>query len=164
MTWATERLEALKAGRVEVPPVTETLRLGLLDDWGEGWIRKRWTQALEILNGDGSLFGGYIAALADQAAAFATMTVVADDCYYRTLNLQTTFIRVGRAHPLEIEAQVIARTRQSAAVRVAFRREDGELIAEATAQQLFLPWERGPAERKALEEMSGGAAFHVKQA
>lgn len=32
MTWATERLEALKAGTVKIPPVTQTLRLGLLDD------------------------------------------------------------------------------------------------------------------------------------
>jgi len=163
MTWATDRLDALKAGTEKMPPVTRTLRMGLLDDWGEGWIRKRWTPEPEILNGNGSMFGGYIAALADQAASFATMTVTPDDRYYRTLNLQMTFIRVARAHPLEIEATVIAKTRQSAAVRVIFRREDGEVVAEATAQQLFVSWDQGTAERRSMEEMSGGAVFHVKQ-
>jgi hypothetical protein len=43
MTWATDRLDLLKARAVTPPPVVETLRLGLLDDWGPGWARKVWT-------------------------------------------------------------------------------------------------------------------------
>ena len=142
VTWATDRLDALKTGSALPPPVVATLQLGLLNDWGEGWIKKSWKPAPELLNGDGSLFGGYIAALADQALAFATMTVVPGDLMFRTTNLVVNFVKVGRGHPLEIEAQVVAQTKQMITVRAAFRREDGELIAEATAQQLLVPFGR----------------------
>lgn len=139
MTWATERLDIVKAGTALLPPVVQTLQLGGLEDWGEGWIRKRWTPLPELLNVDGSMFGGYLAALADQAVAFATMTVVQDGQVFRTTNLSMNFIRVGRGEPLLIEARVIAQTRQMITCRVELHREDGELIAEATAQQLLVP-------------------------
>src|SRR6478735_5126633 len=103
-TWATKRLDALIAGEVALPPVIQTLRLGVLDEWGPGWIKKRWQPSPEVMNADGSLFGGYIAALADQALAFAAMTVVPTDRLFRTVNLGVTFIRVGKAHPLVIDA------------------------------------------------------------
>ena len=34
MTWATERLDAIKRPGAKGPPVVETLGLGLIDDWG----------------------------------------------------------------------------------------------------------------------------------
>jgi uncharacterized protein (TIGR00369 family) len=139
MTWARARLDELKAGGARLPPVVETLRLGGLDDWGEGWVRKRWSPAPELMTADGTLFGGYLAALADQALAFAAMTVVPEDAAYRTLNLQLNFLRVTPLQPLAIEARVVARTRQLITARAEFRRDDGELIAEASAQQLVMP-------------------------
>lgn len=153
MTWGTERLDALKAGQAVAPPVTQTLRMGLLDDWGEGWVRKTWEPQADLLNGDGSLFGGYLAALADQVLSFAAISVVPDDMHFRTLNLQVNYLRVGRAHPLAIEGRVVGRTRQLITVRAEFRRPDGELIAEASAQQLLLAMSHWPAEAAALEAM-----------
>mgnify|MGYP003393349844 CR=1 FL=1 len=140
-TWATERLDQLVAGKVSPPPVVQTLQLGTLDKWRPGWIKKRWQPQPELLFIDGSLFGGYIAALADQALAFAAMTVVPAESAFRTLNLNVSFIRVGRAHPLDIEAVVVAHTRQMITVRATIKREDGELIAEASAQQILQPFE-----------------------
>ncbi|MDO8799266.1 PaaI family thioesterase [Phenylobacterium sp.] len=139
MTWATQRLDALKAGDMTVPPVVTTLKMGTLEDWGTGWVRKTWQPAPEVLNGDGSLFGGYLAALADQILAFAAMTVVPDENYYRTINLQILFVKVGAARPLTIEGRVTAVTRQLITVEADFRREDGELIARASAQQILMP-------------------------
>jgi uncharacterized protein (TIGR00369 family) len=118
----------------------ETLRLGSLREWGEGWIKKDWTPAPDLLNSDGSLFGGYIAALADQALAFAAMTMVPREAAFRTINLQVNFIRVGRAQPLLIEARVVGATTQLLTVRADFRTDDGRLIAEASAQQLVAPF------------------------
>ena len=138
MGWAQERLDAIVAGTVDAPPVVGTLRMGLLDAWGEGWARKRWEPQPEILNVDGSLFGGYLAALADQVLAFAAMTVTPDDAHFRTVNLQVQFFKVGRAHPLDIEARVVARTKQLISVEADFRRPDGEMIARASAQQVVV--------------------------
>lgn len=140
MTWATDRLDLLKAGQAIPPPVVETLRLGLLEDWGEGWVRKRWQPAPEVMNGDGSMFGGYLAALADQMLAFAAMTVIEDPSAFRTTDLQIRFFKLGRAHPLMIEGRVISRSRSLISVEVEFRREDGDLIAKATGQQFVTPY------------------------
>jgi uncharacterized protein (TIGR00369 family) len=151
MTWGTDRLAALKAGVGEPPPIVRTLRLGLIDDWGEGWVRKSWSPHPDLATVDGSLFGGYLAALADQVLAFAAMTVAPDDMHFRTLNLQVNFVRIARTQPLGIEAKVVAHTRQMITVRAEFRREDEELIAEASAQQLLMPLDRWPAEKAAVE-------------
>lgn len=150
MTWGTDRLAALKAGSGEPPPIVRTLRLGLIDDWGDGWVRKSWSPHPDLATADGSLFGGYLAALADQVLTFAAMTVAPADMHFRTLNLQMNFVRIGRNGPLAIEAKVVAHTRQMITVRAEFRREDGELLAEASAQQLLMPFDRWPAEKQAV--------------
>ncbi|MEI9993657.1 MAG: PaaI family thioesterase [Rhizomicrobium sp.] len=141
MTWATERLDALIAGRAEAPPVVQTLRLGLLDAWEEGWVGKRWEPDPDLLNGDGTLFGGYIAALADQMLGFAAMTVIPEGSAFRTINLNVQFLRVGRAHPILAEARVISHTKSLITAEADFYREaDKELIARAGAQQMVLPF------------------------
>lgn len=139
MTWATDRLAALKAGATDVPPVVRALKLGTLDDWGSGWVRKHWTAAPEILNGDGSMFGGYIAALADQMLTFAAMTVLPEGAAHRTANLNVHFLKVTRGEPLTIEARVLAQSKQVITVEAEFRTADGTLIAKAGAQQIVLP-------------------------
>lgn len=106
MTWATDRLDALRAGKGTPPPIVQTLRLGLIDDWGVGWVRKSWSPSAELATADGSLFGGYLAALADQVLAFATMTVVPNDRLYRTVNLQMIFLKVGRSSPLRLRPEL----------------------------------------------------------
>lgn len=135
--WATDRLNALVRGDVILPPVTRTLRLGALDSWGPGWIKKTWSPDPDVLNVDGSLFGGYVAALADQVLTFAAMTRVPDSMVFRTINLSVTFLRVGKAEPLRIEAKVTSQTRQIISTRAEFLRPDGALIAEASAQQFL---------------------------
>jgi len=155
MTWATDRLNALKAGDATPPPIVQTLKLGLIDDWGEGWVRKSWSPSPELATADGSLFGGYLAALADQVLAFAAMTVVPHDRLFRTVNLQMNFLRVGRSHPLTLEARIVAQTRQLITARAEFRREDGVVIADATAQQILMAFDHWPAEQAAIEALDG---------
>ena len=154
MTWATDRLDALMAGTATPPPIVQTLKLGLIDDWGEGWVRKSWRPSTELATADGSLFGGYLAALADQVLAFAAMTVVPGDRLFRTVNLQMNFLKVGRSHPLIIEARIVAQTRQLVTARAEFRREDGALIADATAQQILMAFDHWPAEQAAIEAIA----------
>lgn len=138
MSWAKDRLQALVERRAEPPAVVAQLRLGTLDAWGEGWVRKRWEPAADVLGADGSLFGGHLAALADQVLTFAAMTCVAEDCVFRTGALQVQFLRVGAARPVDIEARVLAHGRRVIAVEAEFRQDD-RLIAKASAQQIVLP-------------------------
>ena len=136
-TWATDRLDALIAGATP-PLVVSKLELGTLDAWGEGWVRKRWTAKPELMNADGSMFGGYLAALGDQMLAFAVMTVLPADNLFRTANLAVSFYKVGRGD-MDIEAKVISKTRQMITVRATFTSPEGVLLAEATAQQFLIP-------------------------
>ena len=138
MGWASERLDALKAGTVELMPVVQTLRLGALDDWGPGWVRKTWDPKPELLQSDGTMFGGYLAALADQTLGFATMSVLPDDQFFKTVGLNVQFFRGSKSERLTIEARVVAQSRQLIAVEAEFRNQRGDLIAKAAAQQVLL--------------------------
>lgn len=135
-TWATDRLNVLVSEKPDFPPVVETLCLGGLETWEPGFVRKSWESRPHLLNADGTLFGGYIAALADQILAFATMTVLPGDAVFRTLNLSVSFIRVAKAGVLHIEGRVVAQTKSVITTRAEFRRDDGALVAEATGQQM----------------------------
>jgi uncharacterized protein (TIGR00369 family) len=137
-TWATKRLDALISGEAVPPAVVAKLELGTLDEWATGWVRKRWTALPDVLNGDGTMFGGYLAALADQMLAFAAMSAVPDDYMFRTANLNVTFHRLGRGD-MDIEAKVISQSRLVIFTRVEFRDMEGTLLAEATAQQFLKP-------------------------
>ncbi|HEX4302250.1 MAG TPA: PaaI family thioesterase [Rhizomicrobium sp.] len=137
MDWSGH-LDRLVARQAEPAPVVGTLKLGVLDEWRPGFAAKRWALAPEMLLPDGTMFGGYLAALADQILALAAMTVMPADKTFRTINLGLQFLRLGRAHPLRIEGRVTAQTRTLTTVEADFLREaDRELIARATAQQLL---------------------------
>jgi len=138
MTWATDRLDALvRRDGIKLPPVVETLKLETLDAWGPGWVRKRWTPKPEVMNIDGSMFGGYLAALADQILAFATMTVLPGDKAYRTTNLGVSFFKLMRGGVLDIEGRVVSQSRSLIHVEADFKLEDGTLTARAQAQQVL---------------------------
>ena len=138
MTWATDRLDEIVRGEGSAPPVTKTLKLGLLDAWGPGWARKLWRASPDVLQADGSMFGGYIAALADQVAAFAAMTVVPGDMIFRTSGLQVQFFRSLRNADLQIEGRVVSAGRSLLAIEVDFRAGDA-LVARAFASQFLIP-------------------------
>lgn len=139
MTWGSERLEALKMGAVEAPAIVRRLGLGFLDDWKPGWVKKTWQPTPELLNTDGSMFGGYIAALADQVLAFAAMSVVPNEAAFRTINLSLQFFRVVRNDAISIEASAVAQTKQLISVEALFRDTNERLFAKAAAQQLIVP-------------------------
>ena len=138
MTWATDRLDALvRREGIRLPPVVETLKLETLDAWGAGWVRKKWTPKPEVMNIDGSMFGGYLAALADQILAFAAMTVLPGDKAYRTTNLNVSFFKLMRGGVLDIEGRVISQSRSLIHVEADFKLEDGTLTARAQARQML---------------------------
>ncbi|MBO6687672.1 MAG: PaaI family thioesterase [Henriciella sp.] len=136
MTWGTEMLENMKRGTHPVPPVTRTLQLGLIDDWGDGWVRKTWTPKEELLQQDGTMFGGYIASLFDQIFAFAAMTVIHDDEAYRTSNLNISFLSLSRRESVTLEANVVSRSRRLITIEGKMIGPDGTVRSIATAQQI----------------------------
>ena len=142
-TWARRRLDEIKAGTGDTPVLVETLQLGLLDDWAPGWVTKRWAPKPELLHADGSKFGGYTAALADQVMSFAAMTVVPGDKAFRTINLSLQFFKLSHAEELVIEGHVVAQSKRIISVEVTFCHPDGTLVAKATGQQAVIAYPGG---------------------
>ena len=157
MTWATDRLDALKAGTGTPPPIVQTLKLGLIDDWGRGLgaeilepvrgTRHRRRLAVRRLSGGA---GRPSLGLRDYDGRSARSPISdrkpADE-----------LPKGGPQPPLVIEARVVAQTRQLITVRADFRRDDGTLIADSTAQQIVMAFDHWSAERAAIEA-TGAAA------
>ena len=139
MTWATEMLENMKQGTHPIPPITKTLQLGLIDDWGEGWVRKSWSPKRDLLQQDGTMFGGYTSALFDQIFAFATMTVIGEDEAYRTSNLNISFLSLSRNETVSLEANVVSRSRRLITLEGKMLGAEGRVRCIATAQQITTP-------------------------
>ena len=156
MTWASERLDALKAGTVELMPVVKTLQLGALEDWGVGWARKVWQPKPELLQSDGTMFGGYLAALADQALAFATMSVLPENYFFKTVGLNVQFFRASRNEQITIDARVVAQSTQLVNVEAEFRNPSGDLVAKATSQQMLMPIPAQPNTRQTRQRSHPG--------
>ncbi len=138
MTWATDLLEKMKMGTHQPPPLVETLKLGLLDDWREGWVKKRWRLQPELLHPDDSMFGGYMAALFDQTFAFVAMSVLADDEAVRTLSLNVSFVSLSRNEDVIIEARLVSRSRRLMTIDGTLSSPDGRVRSVATCQQMII--------------------------
>jgi len=138
MTKWTNRLDSLVDGSLELAAAMKTLRLPRLKYWKPGHVSLEWPVDPGMLTRDGTLFGGYIAALADQALALAALTVLTDDEAITTADLRVTFLRPITGGRLSIDATVIHRSRNMVHVDVSFTRDDGKLVGRASATQVVL--------------------------
>ncbi len=84
------------------------------------------------------MFGGYIAALADSLLGLVIMTVLEDSEAFTTSDPRISFFRPAISDTLTIECRLIHRGRSMAHVEVDFTRDDGKLVAKATATQIIV--------------------------
>lgn len=113
----------------------------MLDGWEKGRVWARWPVEQEFLTPVGpSLFGGYVAALADHLLACAAFTVLSDQEACVTCELHVHFLRPVRGGSLDIEARVVSRSRQIAYCEATIADGAGRLMARAGATQMV--WDR----------------------
>lgn len=138
-----DRLTAIADGSLTLPAVLQRLRLGRLSSWRTGFVEKEWTVDRDFCTGQGTahqaLFGGYVAALADQVLTFAAMTVADDDHFFRTSGLQISFFRPISRGVLRIEGRVVNGSRSLLHVEADFFLDDGKLAAKASAVLTLQP-------------------------
>lgn len=131
----SEILDASVAGRDDARHL-EVLRLPTLEGWEPGRVWAKCRVESDLLTPVvESLFGGYIAALADHVLACAVFTVLKDDEAFATSELHVHFFRPAREGVLEIEARVVTRGRRSAYCDSTIVDDEGRLIARAGATQ-----------------------------
>lgn len=132
-------LAALNEGRGQPPQMIRTLKLdiwaGRMDSFGEGFLNVHWDVDPLYANPDGSIYGGWIAAMADNLLYLVATTVFKELENASTSDLQLIFMRPIKQGRIRIEARVIKRSRSAILCDCSFFLPDGKLAARATAQQ-----------------------------
>jgi uncharacterized protein (TIGR00369 family) len=132
-------LAALNEGRGQPPQMIRTLKLdiwaGRMDSFGEGFLNVHWDTDPAYANPDGSIYGGWIAAMADNLLYLVATTVMKDAESASTSDLQLIFMRPIKQGRIRIEAKVVERSRSAILCDCSFFLPDGRLAARATAQQ-----------------------------
>ena len=85
----------------------------------------------------GAVFGGYVAALADEFAGMTALSVLDEGETFGTCELHVSPLRALRQGQIRIEGRVISRGRSTIHVEVTFHREDGTLAAKGSAIQVL---------------------------
>lgn len=83
-------LDAEMAGIDPPPPHIRELRFPKLGGWERGRVWGSWPVEASLVTPMGTLFGGYLAALADHLMASALFTVLEDHEALSTTDLHTT--------------------------------------------------------------------------
>ncbi len=142
MSFWQDLLNGYIDGSVPEPKPNIKLGMGTLDSWKPGYIAKTWSVDKELFHGR-ALFGGYIAALADQALGLAAMTVLDDDTFFGTTNMSINYLSPVTGGELLIETVVIRQQAKSIYVECTFKVE-GVLIAKASATQVIYQTKANP--------------------
>ena len=138
MGFWTDQLEQIVAGTGTPPPMVSALKLPRIDGWAPGSVWGDWPLDKDMYHAAGSVFGGYLAALADSFTGLAMFTVLADDEFFTTSDLRLAFFRPV-VTDLHIVAEVLNRGRRQAHVEATFVDDRDKVACKATATQVILP-------------------------
>ncbi|MFT4571289.1 MAG: hypothetical protein ACI8TX_002501 [Hyphomicrobiaceae bacterium] len=108
-----------------------------------GWERGRVWCDFEVdqrfIQPQGNLFGGYVAALADEFLGIVAMTVVPNHAPFGNTDLHTNFLRPVRGGRLSVEARVIHEGRRNILAEAEFRDSENALAVKASATFVVQP-------------------------
>ena len=133
-------LTRIQAQDVEkAPPHVHALRLyaGKLSEIEDGRIVYDWKVDQDFMN-PASVFGGYLATLADQTCSFALMTLLPDDKNFTTADLNIHFFRPVTKGTLKCVGEVVNLSRTQAYVEATFYNGDGKIALKARAVERLL--------------------------
>ncbi|MEX0682341.1 MAG: PaaI family thioesterase [Dehalococcoidia bacterium] len=127
-----DTLRAAANGATPMPPAAELLGWQLLE-LEPGRVRVRYTAREEWYNPQGSVQGGFIAAMLDDAMGPAAFASLEPGEFAPTLELKVNYYRPVYAGTITAEGRVVHRTKRVLFVEGRLFNGDGELAASATA-------------------------------
>jgi uncharacterized protein (TIGR00369 family) len=144
-SWS-EHLDAMVKKTVAPPAFARLLKLPYLDGWEPGRVWYEWKVDDGLLQSHGTVFGGYLAALADHTVTFAALTCLPDGASIVTASLNMTYLRPIRTGTLRVEGRVQHSGRQLLRAEALFFLEDGSLAvrADATLPVVTIPQSASP--------------------
>ena len=131
-------LDAAVAGTGPRTLYADRLGLPRPSGWSAGRVWCDWDVDAALLTPWGAVFGGYLAALADEFAGQAADTVLEEGETFGTNDLRLSPLRAIRCGHIRIEANVIHRGRSTIFVEVEFRNDENTLMAKASATQVVV--------------------------
>ena len=135
MSFWQDMLDGFIDGSTLEPLVNRNLGLDpALSEWKPGWVEKRLPVDPELFHGR-ALFGGYIAAIADQVLGLTAMTVLEDGKFFGTTNMSISYLAPVTSGELRVVGEVIRQQSKSIYVECTFYTGD-EIAAKASATQV----------------------------
>lgn len=135
------RLQKMVEGKHSRSPCGESLSLPVVDGFDDRKIWYAWDVDPKFLNSNGSLFGGYISALMDDAVGHAGCTSVPDGYVTVTADLRVSFFRPISPvdGPISVEAEIVNQSRRQMFAEAHMLTEKRKLIAKATGILAIVP-------------------------
>ena len=136
----SDRLDALIRGELEPTGFSEVLRLARPVRWEPRTVWLEWEVDSDFfLPGPVPvLFGGYTAALIDNAAALAVSTVLEEGTAWTTSDLRVSYFRPITGGVVHIHAEVVHENRAGLHIEVVLTRDDGKMAAKGTVIQNYI--------------------------
>jgi uncharacterized protein (TIGR00369 family) len=124
-------------------PTSAWLNQQILElDVEEGWVKIGYDLGQAHFNRFGALHGGSIACVMDDVLAVAAGMVAKWGEIAPTLEMKVSYLNQGGAGRHVAEAKVLKRGRQINFLEASLMREDGKVIATATATIMIAPMKR----------------------
>jgi uncharacterized protein (TIGR00369 family) len=124
-------------------PASAWLNQSILElDVEEGWVKIGYDLGEAHFNRFGALHGGSIACAMDDVLAVAAGMVAKWGEIAPTLEMKVSYLNQGGAGKHVAEARVLKRGRQINFLEATMTREDGKVIATATATIMIAPMKR----------------------
>jgi uncharacterized protein (TIGR00369 family) len=130
-----EVLDRIVARDAPKPPHVEIMRLPGIDGWEPGHVWCQWTVDEAFIQPQGAIFGGYIAAIADEILGLATLTTLNRGERFVTADMRVNFFRPIKDGIVTVDATVQHKGRTNIFAEATFTDPQGNLCAKAAATQ-----------------------------
>jgi uncharacterized protein (TIGR00369 family) len=137
MGYWSDLLDTIVDGTAEPPPYVRTLGTTRMKRWEPGRVWCEWEVNPALFQDLNALFGGFIAALADEVLGFTTMTILDEDEVFITTDLHVTFHRLIKDGVLYFEGRIVQREKRTAHAEVVIAGQDGTIVAEAFGKEII---------------------------
>ena len=137
MGYWSDLLNSIVDGTSQPPPYVRTLGTTSMKQWEPGRVWCEWEVNPALFQDMNALFGGFVAALADEVLGFTTMTILEDGEVFLTTDLHVTYHKLIKEGLLNFEGRIVQREKRSVHAEVVITKQDGMVVAEATAKEII---------------------------
>ena len=132
-------MQALIAGKLPAPPITQTLTFWLAEV-GEGYAVFEGDTGPHLLNPLGTIHGGWALTLIDSATGCAGHTLLPPETSYGTVETKVNFTRPIRHDTgrVRAEGRIVSRGRQIMTGEARLLDAEGRLLAHGTSTLIVL--------------------------